>query len=165
MNIIKYKRIIKVIINFIIYPILVGLVVNFFIDYKTYNAREKSLLFENTYNQSMFNTLVETVNNKKLLSSNFSIDRYKDNWDIILEMNNDCMDAQVQAIEKMAAINRLQDSLLRIEDQKSLIFNENQIKNTELRTNAIYEDIKREGLSLYQDFQKLRDCKKIIILP
>ena len=125
--------------------------------------RRQIVYAENAYNMALLNTFKKAIKNEelnhKLFFNNFSLNAYREHWDIIANLESKCANAQVFAIAKMEAINSINEYILTLYNQEGLIFTTNQWKNTEGRKNRWYETLEENVLELQKYFDEMDGCQ------
>lgn len=127
------------------------------------SRKQELILGENLYNIGLINTYKTALENeeldKKLFLNRFSVEIYKNNWDIIFNLKPPCAEDLIRAIAKMDAINNINDSILNLYNQEGLVFETNQWKNTKERTAQWYADLKEKLNELDKYINDSKECK------
>jgi len=127
------------------------------------NRKQGLIHGENVYNIGLVNTYKTAFKDneldKKLFFNKFSVDIYKNNWDIIFNLEPNCTDNLIRAIAIMDAIDSINESILTLYNQEGLVFATNQWENTKERT-AQWRIILIENLNkLDAYFDDLSQCQ------
>lgn len=127
------------------------------------NHKQNLIYGENLYNFGLVNTYKTALKkeelDKKLFLNQFSVEIYKNNWDIIFNLKPDCTENLVRAIAKMDAMNSINRSITTLYNQEGLIWEANQWKNTKERTVQWYADLRRNLDELDGYLLDLKECK------
>jgi hypothetical protein len=118
---------------------------------------------ENLYNSGLLKKYIEALNKNALDSTlffnQFSVEIYKYNWDIIINLKPSCAEVFIRAVAMMDAINYLNKSIMTLYTQEGLISDSNQWNNTKEREAYFYKDLYKNLNELGQYLIDLKGCK------
>lgn len=126
-----------------------------------YNKRKSIIDAENRYNATIINKYLKAMEDGKfdntVFLEKFSTEAYRQNWDIIYSLSENCIYNYYRFLDKIEGINTIAESTITLYNQIPTL-SENQIDKSKSMKESWYDDLKRNILELKDLFITLNQC-------
>jgi len=162
-----YSKILTFLTIIMTFAVIATVFVPFYIDSKNKNAelnkKITSINLSNKYNKGILyvymNDIEKEILEQRIVWGEFTTETYKQNWETISNLPDGCEENYLELIGKMVTINMLNDFIMTMKREMSLVSEENQKMHIYNLRNNIYPSLKAHITETKEIFNKIDNCQ------